>query len=526
MSIKRVIGPPGCGKTSELMSIMDDVVDKRGPAGVLFCSYTRAAVEEAARRIKTRFGVTRADMPNLGTMHSICWRAMQRSMGIDKDSIFDDAKATEMFSEIGARFDPAAPTDFGSLLSDWGGKSTAEGNALLAAAGRMAAKMCSARDALAGSPVGMRVSAERLEWFSGVFAEWKGKKGVVDFDDMIAWARDSEWSPGAGTVILDEAQDVTPAQAAVAKKWAGEADEAWFAFDEDQAIYEFSGADPSWILELSGEARRLTVSRRVPESVMLAAKQLISRNKRRIQKEWSSTGAPGAVTRYESPDDAGAIAARSSGTVYVLARCRHMLPRLAAQLIDAGEPFINLRGPSPYGESSAAVKTAYKLACGETVAGESMAKLVEEIPVGKMFERGKKGKAVAIFAKTLNAGLKMLKDLGGSDLLIEKLSDRKTCLEPMGRPEAVKRFYERMIERRGTAVLDEKPRVTLGTIHSVKGGEADVVILCPDTTKVIDDSRAEDPEPERRVWYVAMTRARSELRILSSSGNRIYEEIL
>jgi superfamily I DNA/RNA helicase len=64
--------------------------------------------------------------------------------------------------------------------------------------------------------------------------------------------------------------------------------------------------------------------------------------------------------------------------------------------------------------------------------------------------------------------------------------------------------------RRGPAALLEAPKVVVGTIHSVKGGQADVVYLFPDL------SRAGDAEYARggtardsiiRLFYVGATRA-------------------
>lgn len=63
-------------------------------------------------------------------------------------------------------------------------------------------------------------------------------------------------------------------------------------------------------------------------------------------------------------------------------------------------------------------------------------------------------------------------------------------------------------------------RVTIGTIHSAKGKEAETVILATDSTQTILSNMAEDtrgdPEKnisdaERRVYYVGMSRASEKL---------------
>jgi len=67
---------------------------------------------------------------------------------------------------------------------------------------------------------------------------------------------------------------------------------------------------------------------------------------------------------------------------------------------------------------------------------------------------------------------------------------------------------------RGPSALEEPPRVTVGTIHSVKGGEADVVFLFPDLSPAGDTAYLRHGPPRDsviRLFYVGMTRARHTL---------------
>jgi DNA helicase-2/ATP-dependent DNA helicase PcrA len=73
--------------------------------------------------------------------------------------------------------------------------------------------------------------------------------------------------------------------------------------------------------------------------------------------------------------------------------------------------------------------------------------------------------------------------------------------------------------RRGFGALRETPRLCVGTIHSVKGGQADVVYLFPDISTVASEAwRRHVRAPIIRQFYVAMTRAREELVLCSPSG--------
>jgi ATP-dependent exoDNAse (exonuclease V) beta subunit len=66
----------------------------------------------------------------------------------------------------------------------------------------------------------------------------------------------------------------------------------------------------------------------------------------------------------------------------------------------------------------------------------------------------------------------------------------------------------------GKGKLEEAPKIIVGTIHSVKGGEADVVYLFPDISKNGARELAYSPSKQddwTRVFYVGMTRTKETL---------------
>jgi superfamily I DNA/RNA helicase len=73
----------------------------------------------------------------------------------------------------------------------------------------------------------------------------------------------------------------------------------------------------------------------------------------------------------------------------------------------------------------------------------------------------------------------------------------------------------------GPRGLRETPRVILGTIHSVKGGEADVAYLCPDLSRAAGNEWARGGESRDNIirqMYVGMTRARESLVLCEPSA--------
>jgi superfamily I DNA/RNA helicase len=75
------------------------------------------------------------------------------------------------------------------------------------------------------------------------------------------------------------------------------------------------------------------------------------------------------------------------------------------------------------------------------------------------------------------------------------------------------------VKRLGVELLQKPPQVIVGTIHSVKGGEADVVILFPDVSpqafREYHSLEKDRRDAVLRMFYVGVTRAREELYLAS-----------
>ena len=88
------------------------------------------------------------------------------------------------------------------------------------------------------------------------------------------------------------------------------------------------------------------------------------------------------------------------------------------------------------------------------------------------------------------------------------------------------RFPLEVTIRNGPKALTEPPKVIVGTIHSVKGGEADVVFLFPDLSRAADiDYQRYGAERDSviRLFYVGLTRARSTIYLCQPESNMALE---
>jgi superfamily I DNA/RNA helicase len=81
------------------------------------------------------------------------------------------------------------------------------------------------------------------------------------------------------------------------------------------------------------------------------------------------------------------------------------------------------------------------------------------------------------------------------------------------------RYYLSAIKRRGESL--DKPRIKLSTIHRMKGGEDDNILLLTDSS--YPAVKNPDQDDEHRVFYTGVTRARQNLHIVQSNSKYRYE---
>jgi len=134
------------------------------------------------------------------------------------------------------------------------------------------------------------------------FRERLADAGVVDFDEQILGAievlcTDPEARATArrvcGLLLVDEFQDLTPAHILLIRLLAGPAAQVFGVGDDDQTIYGYAGASPSWLIDFAdlfpgSAAHDLQVNYRCGPSVVDAAATLLTHNRRRVDKTVSA----------------------------------------------------------------------------------------------------------------------------------------------------------------------------------------------------------------------------------------------
>jgi len=79
-------------------------------------------------------------------------------------------------------------------------------------------------------------------------------------------------------------------------------------------------------------------------------------------------------------------------------------------------------------------------------------------------------------------------------------------------PQKKVRYIRRM--RENGEKLNSTPRITLSTIHGVKGGEQDNVVLLTDLSRNTQRNYEQNPDDENRLFYVGATRTKNHLHVI------------
>lgn len=526
----RRFGPPGTGKTFQLINRdVPNAVKKYGSDKVMITSFTRAAANEIAAR-----GVT-VDERMVGTLHSICWHAL----GCPKLVIKSIKQWNEAYPLYAMKKESAGSMDEGGD----GGAS-------------MGDELYSRMQVLRAKQVPEELWQAKILAFKRRWDDFKEKMNAYDFTDLIDLAMAELYmAPNRPSVIfLDEAQDFKPNELALVRSWGKSCD--WFILvgDDDQTLFEWAGASPKVFLHPPVEGKFKSVlsqSYRVPASVHAVAMEMISRVKTREQKVYNPRigedfePAQGLVVwhedDYKSPEWAVGKAREyvaQGKTVMFLTSCAYMLGPLKSVLIEHGIPFHNpyrlQRGdwnPLAGGKGITSAELLMAFLSNESDKPywdiPTLLRWLKFIKVGKtglIKKAGKKGiealeVAVAGNVKGLHTSRNVLDKLLSPDA-IQPALDRKVdwLIDNLKaeRQEGIK-YPLKVYNAGGQDALMADPKITIGTVHSVKGGESDVVFLYPD----LSDAAANELETEsgidaiHRVFYVGITRARETLYLMS-----------
>jgi superfamily I DNA/RNA helicase len=517
-SVRAIIGPPGTGKTSTIASEVSNLCSD-DPKAAMICSLTRNAAAAAAGKDMA------IDPQMVGTLHSFAWRSLEGpDMTEDRLSDFSASHAIFRLSGSGKATDP---------YSEPGDKT--HGDACL-----------SAYDLLRNRLVPREKWPAHVLSFAKAWESWKAETGLMDFSDLLE--RCIEEVPVAPFrprhLFLDEAQDSSKLQMELLRRWGAAADELVIVGDPRQSIFRFAGSYPEMFRKID-RVDVLEQSHRVPKTVHQGAEAWYERASDHFPVSWRPRDDAGEIgTSRALWKNPGALLGEITHyleqglSVLVMTACVYQLNPLLVLLRRAAIPFGNrLRRKegrwNPLGPRRG-ISTLDRLTALLRPSGWTWADLriwTEPLRSGDVLKRGVKKALMEIDER-------YLQDVVPSEHVAALFSSQEWAdrFDFSGSPRDViqswreallksrtsnVQFAADVVAKHGLETAAREPKLQVGTVHSYKGGEADVVFLFPDLSPrgwKEWSSPGEGRDELVRLGYVAMTRARHRLVLCQRSG--------
>ena len=484
-----VVAGPGTGKTKTLVSRIAWMIGQRGirPAEITAVTFTNQAAGEMRARLEQELGKRSVRGLTVGTFHAIALDLLRQ------------------------RREPV--------------RLLAEQDALAEAAGVLEG---------GGDEAACTAYAARLK-----------ELGALDFDDLLlaALAAAEEGAPDRRFrhLLVDEFQDIDGLQLRLVGAWNREGESLFVIGDPDQSIYGFRGSAANCFAALAAEypglsTVRLVQNYRSTPEILGCALPVIGKNPgptRRLEPNRAQGARPLLVTA-DSEWSEGAFIAKEIG---------RMVGGVDMVESDRCAPRSDRDKPWSFGDMAVLYRT------------HRQAELVEQclaregipcVVAGRedFLSHPRVRAALDFFRRLMDGGVRegeeawaahFLPGLGTEKprRLLEDWAERSGCREE-GAVEKLLHtavFHATMAELLNTLTLGEEGdvrrsgrrryetgAVTLMTLHGAKGLEFPVVFLCGIREGVLpleSKGRPSDPEEERRLFYVGMTRARDELILLT-----------
>lgn len=278
-----VLAGPGSGKTAVITQRIRYLVEERHitPSDILTITFTKAAALEMKRRACQ---ICRgAENAVFGTFHSVFFQIIRSSSKFQNYSIMTEQQKLQILRPLlkGKKLDCVQMSSFcEQFLSDLSFyKNT----------GRE-------REEKAGQNQAEQMQLHELRQ---AYEQCCRKRWLLDFDDILIYCyrlltEDSglrdRWENRFRYILIDEFQDINDVQYQIIKLLSANYENLFVVGDDDQAIYSFRGADPSYMhrfLEDYPNSRqvKLNINYRCGDRILALAARSIAHNKYRFEKE-------------------------------------------------------------------------------------------------------------------------------------------------------------------------------------------------------------------------------------------------
>lgn len=533
----------GSGKTKTLTSRLLYFLSKGIPGNqIVAITFTNKAAEEMKRRTLTIISERKKDndRPFIGTFHSFGARILRKEAGIFERngsfSIFDENDTVKLIKSI------LKENGFDKIKYPFG---------------LVRKHISRAKDELISE-----LDDERLEYIRGKYEMELKRQNAFDFDDLIEKparlfgsfpAKLASYQNQFRYFLVDEYQDINTAQYKLVKLLSEKDKNLSVVGDDHQSIYSFRSADFRNFLNFEQDfpdAKVIVLDQnyRSTKNIVFASSAVISNNKNQRPKTlWTKNeeGDPIHVRGFSSSEKEAEWLANNVGDTIntaVLYRTNAQSRPIEQALIMNGIPYFVYGGLRFYDRKEIKdIVSALRYSVNPA----------DELSKERLLKAFKKTKIKPILGALPEMALSLspvefigylLKETDYTNALRNE-SNFEERMENIGELISFANDFAsvaEMIERVSLLESADKPRqngspatsrypLRLMTIHMAKGLEFDNVFLVGASESILPHERSvfreEDIEEERRLMYVAMTRAKKKLFIsfFHNASRFLYE---
>ncbi len=495
-----VLAGPGTGKTHTIASRVVYLIEKgfARPEDIFVITFTNRAARELYERISS-YLKKQSPMPFVGTFHRLGLEILRNSL----------SPAPEIVSEYEQR----------EILKALGIKGRVE---------RIIEQISFFKNTLK-EPDG------ELSQILSSYDSYLKEHDLIDIDDILTASAEliESLSPQSGLhLIIDEYQDINPSANRFVNAFLRGSRNLFVVGDPDQAIYSFRGSSIGIILDFQkqypdAKVFNLKRSYRLSKEIVSLAEEVIKPNSQRLKKETiplrEGAKRPELVVLPDQFREAEYIASvierqvggsahyslykgetfggsRSFSSFAVLVRLKALMPLIERKLTERGIPVRRVTG----------------IGALEYPLLRTVLERIENVESTE--ERG-----IVELLKELLKEPELSSNLSAE--LKKSLLNIASNFEYLPTDRALKLFIDELKMLSDTDLIqDRAEQVTLLTMHAAKGLEFDVVFIAGAEDGVVPYTKKDDwnIEEERRLFYVALTRAKEEVIITCAKRRTLF----
>ncbi|TCT16265.1 DNA helicase-2/ATP-dependent DNA helicase PcrA [Natranaerovirga pectinivora] len=276
-----VLAGPGSGKTTVITYRTKKLIEeyKVTPRNILVITFSKASAEEMKERFLNICG---DDSVTFGTFHSVFFRIIRQTRMYKVDNVLSEDKKYPILLKI-----------IKSLNVDYEDENELI-HSILQEISYIKSELIEIEHYHSIS-----CSNDVFREVFNIYERFKEERNLIDFDDMLEKCyqllkndkRTLEyWQKKFQYILIDEFQDINRIQYECIKLLSRPNNNLFVVGDDDQAIYEFRGAKPDFLLNFPKDFENtkkvvLSTNYRSTKEILKASLDVIDHNERRYSKE-------------------------------------------------------------------------------------------------------------------------------------------------------------------------------------------------------------------------------------------------